>query len=218
MLINKKYKYFAFIPKINKIVNGWEIVDDVESLKYYAHIDMADNEYKKNQYKLLSANGLLKMGIDPYNSNNWATSEQEKSILSGTMTRLKKGSKEAKAFMAKLRASKKGAVKKAKAVKKTVKTKLKKYKAKAHSIKKSIFSGDTHTDTKSHNYRINISGLKSEYMEVSQKLDLFALDIALLKKQARETKGKYNKKALNDTARDMQKKYIALKKYQKTLI
>lgn len=155
-----------------------------------------------------------------------------KETISGTMTRFKKGSKEAKAFMAKLRSRKKGAKKKKKVSglkitpKPNVESRLqfgkrgitvKPIKRKSTSKKKKI-SGNTHTDTKSHNYRINISGLKSEYMEVSQKLDLFALDIALLKKQARETKGKYNKKALNDTARDMQKKYIALKRYQKTLI
>jgi hypothetical protein len=71
--------------------------------------------------------------------------------------KLKKGSKEAKAFMAKLRAARKGAgagikYKKPKLLglqklqtKKTIKRKL---------------SGKQHTDNKSHNYRISISGFK----------------------------------------------------------
>ena len=97
------------------------------------------------------------------------------------MATFKKGSKEAKEFMAKLRASKKGAVKKAKAVKKTVKTKLKKYKAKTHRIKKAIFSGDKHTDTKSHNYRINISGLDNERNEVLTSIKQELARISMLK-------------------------------------
>jgi hypothetical protein len=95
-----------------------------------------------------------------------------KETISGTMTRFKKGSKEAKAFMAKLRASKKGAKKKKKVSglkitpKPNVESRLqfgkrgitvKPIKRKSTSKKRKI-SGNTHTDTKSHNYKINISG------------------------------------------------------------
>lgn len=58
--------------------------------------------------------------------------------------KLKKGSKEAKAFMAKIRGKKKTTAKKT-AVKKV-------------ATKKKI-SGDKHQDIKSHNYKINISGI-----------------------------------------------------------
>lgn len=87
---------------------------------------------------------------------------KQKKIL-GTMAKLKKGSKEAKEFMAKIRA-KKRKVNGAKETKE-LKTYLKKKKVRLpHGYKtvkrKRKISGDTHTDTKSHNYRINISGAK----------------------------------------------------------
>lgn len=99
------------------------------------------------------------------------------------MSTFAKGSKAAKDFMAKLRAARKGAKKKVKTVKKTVKTKIKKHKAKAKRIKKAIFSGEKHTDIKSHNYRINISGLFH-----TDTIN----DIDSLKKQYRELALKYH--------------------------
>jgi len=78
------------------------------------------------------------------------------------MAKFIKGSKAAKDFMARLRAARKGAKKKVKTVKKTVNTKIKKHKAKATRIKKAVFSGETHTDNKSHNYHISISGVGNE--------------------------------------------------------
>ena len=59
--------------------------------------------------------------------------------------KLKKGSKEAKAFMAKLRNARKGAVKKT-----------------IRKVKKATLKGAKHTDNKSHNYRISISGLSGK--------------------------------------------------------
>jgi len=72
--------------------------------------------------------------------------------------KLKKGSKEAREFMAKIRAKKKGtnkAVKK-RAPKKAVKKAVKKV-VKKKAVKR--IAGEKHTDIKSHNYKINISGL-----------------------------------------------------------
>jgi len=173
MVINKKYKYFAFIPQMNKIVFGWEIIDDVESLKYYAKIDMQDLEFRKDQWKLLSANGLIKKGINPYDSKNWATSKEEiefiksKGKYSGTMGKLKKGSKEAKDFMAKIRAKKRKAPKKRKVSGAKESKELRKELAKKRirlphgyeTAKRSRKVSGVHNDTKSHNYRINISGI-----------------------------------------------------------
>lgn len=68
------------------------------------------------------------------------------------MAKFVKGSKAAKDFMARLRAARKGAKKKVKTVKKTVKK---------IPAKRKI-SGETHTDTKSHNYHISISGVGNE--------------------------------------------------------
>lgn len=70
--VNKKYSYFAVNKKTNKIVDGWEIVDDVESLKYYAKMDLKDNDMNPSDYNLLSAKTLKARGIDPYSWDSWA--------------------------------------------------------------------------------------------------------------------------------------------------
>ena len=130
--------------------------------------DLKDCEYAINEWRRLNRKydyPINKQFASIINkiSRKKIELENKQQKISGTMAKLKKGSKEAKEFMAKLRASKKNAVKKAKAVKKTVKTKLKKYKAKAHRIKKAIFSGEKHTDIKSHNYKISIGDLDRDY-------------------------------------------------------
>ena len=77
--VNKKYAYFAVNKETNKIVDGFEIVDDVESLKYYAKIDLEDNDLNPKDYNILSAKTLKSRGIDPYNWDSWAkTGEYEK--------------------------------------------------------------------------------------------------------------------------------------------
>jgi hypothetical protein len=70
--VNKKYAYFAVNKKTNKIIDGWEIVDDVESLKYYAKMDLEDNDLNPKDYNLLSAKTLKARGIDPYSWDSWA--------------------------------------------------------------------------------------------------------------------------------------------------
>jgi len=70
--VNRKYAYFAVNKKTNKIVDGWEIVDDVESLKYYAKMDLKDNDLNPKDYNLLSAKTLKARGIDPYSWDSWA--------------------------------------------------------------------------------------------------------------------------------------------------
>lgn len=77
--------------------------------------------------------------------------------------KLKKGSKAAKDFMAKLRAArgtaKKYAAKASKGIetaKKHAATAKRKYKA----VKSALLSGEKHQDVKSHNYTISISGVK----------------------------------------------------------
>jgi hypothetical protein len=74
--INKKYSHFAINKKNNKIVNGWETVSDIESLKYYAKIDLEDNDLKPSDYNILSAKTLMARGINPYDSNNWAKNDE----------------------------------------------------------------------------------------------------------------------------------------------
>jgi len=70
--VDKNYAYFGINKKTNKIVMGWEIVDDVESLKYYAKIDFEDNDLNPKDYNILSAKTLKSRGIDPYSWDSWA--------------------------------------------------------------------------------------------------------------------------------------------------
>lgn len=92
--------------------------------------------------------------------------------------KLKKGSKEACEFMAKIRGKKKGTKK---AVKKRAPKKVVKKVATKKVVKK--IAGEKHTDIKSHNYRISISGLFHT--------DIIN-DIDSLKKQYRELALKYH--------------------------
>jgi hypothetical protein len=68
---DKKYDYFAVGKKDGKIVDSWEIVDDVESLKYYAKLDLKDNEYNPKDFNIVSAKYLITKGINPYDYDNW---------------------------------------------------------------------------------------------------------------------------------------------------
>lgn len=69
--INKKYKYFAVGKQDNKIVDAWELISDVESLKYYAKIDLKDNDLNPKDYKIVSGKFLLSQGINPFDTENW---------------------------------------------------------------------------------------------------------------------------------------------------
>lgn len=69
--INKKYDYFAIRKIDSKIANGWEIIDDVESLKYYAKQDLKDNDQNPKDYNIVSKRFLLSKKINPFDENNW---------------------------------------------------------------------------------------------------------------------------------------------------
>ena len=69
--VNKKYKYFAVRKTDNKILTGFELISDVESLKHYANLDIIDLEKNPKDYKLLSKEFLIRKGIDPFNWENW---------------------------------------------------------------------------------------------------------------------------------------------------
>ena len=68
---DKNYDYFAVGKIDGKIVDGFEIVDDVESLKYYAKIDLKDNDYNPKNFNIVSAKYLIRKGINPFDYNNW---------------------------------------------------------------------------------------------------------------------------------------------------
>ena len=68
---DKKYDYFAVGISDGKIVDGWEIVDDVESLKFYAKQDLKDNDYDPKDFKILSKEHIIRGGINPFDFDNW---------------------------------------------------------------------------------------------------------------------------------------------------
>lgn len=113
-----------------------------------------------------------------------------------------------------------GSIKASKELKKTLKAK-KLYMPHGYETKKRKRKiGEVHTDTKSHNVKINVlSGItQNEFLKVSKQLANYSIEISLLKKQIFETKLKNQKDILKKSLRDIQKSYIALKKYSLTLL
>jgi len=172
-----KYKNWNSLKKAVKkgVIVNWKNENYI--VKYWS---APNNEFivhsKSNDYNV----GLFTKNNEPiYDLKDFYT------IQNKTM-KLKKGSKEAREFMAKIRAKKKGtkkAVKKLSGVKtKPVKvgtklyTKLVAQKKHFDDILKSELSGtkkkavkkiagEKHTDIKSHNYKISISGINKENLE-----------------------------------------------------
>lgn len=69
--INKKYTHFAVSKETGKIRDAWETLDDIETLKYYANIDLKDNDLNPKDYNILSNKTLIRRGVNPYDSDNW---------------------------------------------------------------------------------------------------------------------------------------------------
>jgi len=69
--VNKKYAYFAVGKTDGKIVTGWEIVTDVESLKYYAKTDLEDMDLNPKEFNILSKAHLIRTGINPFDWESW---------------------------------------------------------------------------------------------------------------------------------------------------
>lgn len=72
---NKKYTHFAVSKSTGKIVNGWETVSDVESLKEYAIGDLKDMDLNPKDFKILSKETIIRSGINPFDYNNWRKTE-----------------------------------------------------------------------------------------------------------------------------------------------
>ena len=69
--VNKKYTHFAVSKKTGKIVNGWETLSDVETLKHYAKTDLEDMDLNPNDFSILSKEHLIRNNTDPFNWDNW---------------------------------------------------------------------------------------------------------------------------------------------------
>lgn len=90
--VNKKYTHFAVSKATGKIVNGWETISDIESLKYYAKTDLQDMDLKPSDYKILSAPALKQRGIDPFDWASWENLGQTK-ISNPVSESMEKGGK-----------------------------------------------------------------------------------------------------------------------------
>lgn len=140
------------------------------------------------------------------------------------MAKFKKGSKEAKAFMAKLRAAKSGAKKKKK-VFKTRKLAVKHVNKLRTKKSLPLINGEKHTDIKSHNYKITIGSLKNDYLESIKErikhaniLEKFLIDLKTQLKNKSLTIEQKNKikKHIIDTKKmfiDNKKQISLLKKH-----
>jgi hypothetical protein len=113
--------------------------------------------------------------------------------------KLKKGSKEAKLFMAKIRAKKKSAKKKTAKKVSIKKPTVKKRVIKKRVIKKRI--GSTHKDTASHNVKISVMrGNNNETLEILKmtisKLTYWEKELIRLKAELKLSKDQYQKNGL----------------------
>ena len=144
---------------------GFELIDQFDGT--FEVLDNKGNDIS-GEYETLEQG---KQTIKDYKKNN-------KKTISGNMAKLKKGSKAAKDFMAKLRAARKGAKKKKKVSGLKITPKphkesrlkfgkrgivVKPIKRKAAPKRK--VSGEKHTDIKSHNYKITIGSLKEQNLK-----------------------------------------------------
>ena len=75
--INPSYEYFAVRKVDNKILTGFELLSDIESLKHYAKGDIIDMDENPKDFKLLSKKFLVKSGINPFDSRNWIKSSSQ---------------------------------------------------------------------------------------------------------------------------------------------
>ncbi len=70
MQANLNYVHFAIEISSGKIVNGWEQSEDI---KFWSKIDLKDifPDRKVSEFKILSKQYLIRVGVDPYDFANW---------------------------------------------------------------------------------------------------------------------------------------------------
>lgn len=148
--------------------------------------------------------------------------------------KLIKGSAAAKKFMAELRKKKSlGSIRKKKGKVYRPTSKLTKYKLKAidskygkrlvkkanYKVKKSTFKGETHTDNKSHNYKINIDALKKDDIaETVEKLNSLYYEIEKCKEQRKSEKEFSEKLKYQKHINKLTNQRRTLKQYLSTLL
>ena len=72
---NPDYTHYLLNRATNKIVNGWDYNgSDPEDIKYYTKLDLADMGFSTKDYKFLTKQSVLRLGINPDDDRAWANS------------------------------------------------------------------------------------------------------------------------------------------------
>ena len=72
---NPSYTHYLLNRMTNKIVNGWDYNGtDPADIKYYTKIDLDDMGFSTKDYKFLTKQSVLKLGINPDDDSAWANS------------------------------------------------------------------------------------------------------------------------------------------------
>ena len=72
---NPSYTHYLLNRMTNKIVNGWDYNGtDPADIKYYTKIDLDDMGFSTKDYKFLTKQSVLKLGINPDDDSTWANS------------------------------------------------------------------------------------------------------------------------------------------------
>ena len=74
-VLGRGYTHFLIGKDDQKIFDGWDYKDlDNDEIKHWVKIDMNDNDFygkTKNDFKLVTAQYLIKNGINSKDTNNW---------------------------------------------------------------------------------------------------------------------------------------------------
>ena len=90
--IDRKYTHFALRGSDQLILTGWDYRGvDKEDISYYAKVDLKDMDVNPSDYKILTKDSLTKIGIDPFDTENWVYGNKNSLMDDGGM--MEKGGK-----------------------------------------------------------------------------------------------------------------------------
>ena len=75
--VDPTYNHFAVHKDSGKVFTGWEYPSDLdkESIKQYSKEDIKDNDWHPKHFKVVTAGHLKRNGINPHDSDTWATNQ-----------------------------------------------------------------------------------------------------------------------------------------------
>ena len=89
--VDPTYTHFAVRKSNGKIVNGWDYKDtDKEDIKYYSKYDLVDMG-NPSDFKILTASHLKRIGVDPFDSDNWGNEYKHGGVNLGASFEKMKG-------------------------------------------------------------------------------------------------------------------------------